>query len=74
MTLSVPSYVIPGTYAENLRFLADKTAVDGVELLFYLYDEEVRTLMLAEIAEIRQFRSRFAYTVHMIDSMCVVYG
>jgi sugar phosphate isomerase/epimerase len=69
MILSVPSYVIPGTYAENLRFLADKTEVDGVELLFFMYDEEVRTLMLAEIDEIRQFRSRFSYTVHMPDSI-----
>jgi hypothetical protein len=69
MILSVPSYVIPGTYAENLRFLADKPAVEGVELLFFMYDAEVRALMLAEIAEIRQFSSRFAYTVHMPDSI-----
>lgn len=69
MLISVPSYVIPGTYAENLRFLADKTEVDGVELLFFMYDEEVRSLMRSEIAEIRQFRSRFAYTVHMPDSI-----
>jgi sugar phosphate isomerase/epimerase len=69
MILSVPSYVIPGTYAENLRFLADKAGVDGVELLFFMYDEEIRTLMLAEIDEIRQFSSRFAYTVHMPDSI-----
>lgn len=69
MILSVPSYVIPGTYAENLRFLSDKTEVDGVELLFFMYDEEVRALMMAEITEIRQFRSRFSYTVHMPDSI-----
>ena len=69
MILSVPSYVIPGTYAENLRFLSDKTGIDGVELLFFMYDEEVRTLMMAEIDEIRQFRSRFSYTVHLPDSI-----
>ena len=69
MKLSVPSYVIPGSYAENLRFLADKTDVDGVELLFFMYDDEIRALMLAEMAEIRHFRSRFAYTVHMPDSI-----
>ncbi|MFH2116245.1 MAG: cobamide remodeling phosphodiesterase CbiR [Spirochaetota bacterium] len=69
MILSVPSYVIPGTYAENLRFLADKTEVDGVELLLFMYDEEVRALMMAEIAEIRQLHSRFSYTVHMPDSI-----
>jgi len=69
MILSVPSYVIPGTYAENLRFLADKTLVDGVELLFFMYDQEIRRLMMDEIQEIRQFRSRFSYTVHMPDSI-----
>jgi sugar phosphate isomerase/epimerase len=69
MKLSVPSYVIPGSYAENLRFLADKTDVDGVELLFFMYDDEIRALMLAEMAEIRLFRSRFAYTVHMPDNI-----
>ncbi|MDX9957836.1 MAG: cobamide remodeling phosphodiesterase CbiR [Clostridia bacterium] len=69
MILSVPSYVIPGTYAENLRFLADTSGVDGVELLFFMYDDEIRTLMMAEIDEIRQFRSRFSYTVHMPDSI-----
>ena len=71
MIVSVPSYVVPGTYAENLRFLSDKVEVDGVELLFFMYDEEVRALMLAEIAEIRQFRSRFSYTVHMPDTIAV---
>ena len=56
MILSVPSYVIPGTYAENLRFLVEKPEVDGVELLFYMYDEEIRSLMMEEIADIRQLR------------------
>lgn len=71
MILSVPSYVIPGTYVENLRFLADKTEVEGVELLFFMYDQEIRTLMLAELPGIREFGSRFSYTVHMPDSIAL---
>jgi hypothetical protein len=71
MILSVPSYVIPGSYAENLRFLADKDEVEGVELLFFMYDEDVRALMRAEISGIREFHSRFSYTVHMPDSIAM---
>ena len=69
MILSVPSYVIPGTYAENLRFLADKPEVAGVELLFFMYDKDIRDLMRSELDEIRSFQTRFSYTVHMPDSI-----
>ena len=41
--LSTPSWVIPGTYAENLRFIENKKEIMGVELLFFLYDEEIKT-------------------------------
>lgn len=67
MILSVPSYVIPGTYAENLRFLADKPEVEGVELLFYLWDSEVAELLDRELAEIRGFSDRFRFTAHLPD-------
>lgn len=67
MILSVPSYVIPGTYAENLRFLADKPEVDGVELLFYLWDAEVADLLNREHSEIRSFMDRFRFTAHLPD-------
>jgi sugar phosphate isomerase/epimerase len=69
MRISVPSYVIPGSYAENLRFLSDKTGVDGVELLFFMYDTSIHDLMLAELDEIRDFGSRFRYTLHMPDTI-----
>lgn len=67
MIPSVPSYVIPGTYAENLRFLADKPEVEGVELLFYLWDDEVEDLLDRELAEIRSFAGRFRFTAHLPD-------
>lgn len=67
MILSVPSYVIPGTYAENLRFLADKPEVEGVELLFYLWDAEIRDLLDRELAEIQSFAGRFRFTAHLPD-------
>ena len=67
MILSVPSYVIPGTYAENLRFLADKPDVRGVELLFYFWDDETRRLLDRESKEIRSFDGRFRFTAHLPD-------
>ncbi len=69
MILSVPSYVIPGTYAENLRFLADKPEVEGVELLFYLWDAGVAELLAREAAEIRSFTRRFRFTAHLPDRL-----
>jgi hypothetical protein len=64
---TVPSWVIPGTYAENLRFLADKPEVTGVELLFYLYDREIRGQLEAEWRDIAAYRDRFSFTAHLPD-------
>jgi len=69
MDLSVPSWVIPGTYADNLLFLENKTQVASVELLFFLYDREIRAQLLAELDVIRDFAARFAYTVHLPDNL-----
>ena len=62
MVLSIPSYVIPGTYVENLRFLADKPSVQGVELLFYFWDAETQGLLAREEDEIRSLSERFLAT------------
>jgi len=69
MRIVVPSWVIPGTYAENLRFLRDKVAIDGVELLFFIYDAEVRRQLDAEFDLISAFSARFAYSVHLPDPL-----
>jgi hypothetical protein len=67
--LSVPSWVIPGTYLENLRFLADKSEISGVELLFFLYDQETRALLDGEWEGILGYRSRFSFTAHLPDPL-----
>jgi hypothetical protein len=64
-----PSWVIPGTYLENLCFLNDKNVVDGVELLFFLYDDEIRAGFLRELPGIRDFAERFVFTAHLPDSL-----
>ena len=63
--LSVPSWVIPGTYAENLRFLENKKEIEGVELLFFIYDDEIKTQLDHEWDEILSFRERFIFTAHL---------
>lgn len=69
MIVSVPSYVFPGTYLENLRFLATLPWVHSVELLFFVFDEETRLLLQAEIDEIAGYRDRLGITVHLPDPL-----
>lgn len=69
MGLSVPSYVIPGTYLENARFLQDKLPVSGIELLFFLYDQETRRLYEQEAPGLEALRGRFSYTLHLPDTL-----
>ncbi len=64
-TLSVPSYVIPGTYLENLKFLEDKRSIGNVELLFFSFDRNTETLLRGELDEIAAYRSRYSYSVHL---------
>ena len=63
--LSVPSWVIPGTYAENLRFLENKKEIQGVELLFFMYDDAVKDQLNSEWDEIRGYAERFTFTAHL---------
>ncbi len=67
MRVAVPSWVIPGTYAENLRFLASKPAISTVELLFFLYDDEVASLLDREWDDLLAHRDRFTFTAHLPD-------
>ena len=74
MNIITPSWVIPGTYLENLRFLDDKTAVSGVELLFFFYDEGVKQELNNEFAEITGFTRRFGFTAHLPDLILPEHG
>ncbi|MDR2553518.1 MAG: AP endonuclease [Treponema sp.] len=67
--LAAPSWVIPGTYAENLRFLAAKKEITGVELLFFMYDDEIKAQLDSEWKEIYGFRERFIFTAHLPENL-----
>jgi hypothetical protein len=71
--LGVPSWVIPGTYGENLRFLADKPQINCVELLFFIYDGEVKKEFARDLPLIVDFKKRFLYTAHLPDPVLPVH-
>lgn len=75
MNISVPSYVVPGSYLENLRFLKANSRIRRVELLFFMYDDETRALIGPEWPEIRQMADSadpdaFRFTLHLPDVLC----
>jgi hypothetical protein len=67
MKIIVPSWVIPGTYLENLQFLNNKKEITGVELLFFLYDNEIKKNLADEFEDICRFKNRFIFTAHLPD-------
>jgi hypothetical protein len=73
-TLSVPSYIVPGTYLENVLYLESLPEVRAVELLFYLYDEDARDLLAREREGIAARRGRFRFSVHMPDELRPEHG
>lgn len=70
MRIGCTSYCIPGTYGENIRFIAGDKRFDPVshiQLLCYFWDDEVRELLVREREVITGHRSRFTYSVHLPD-------
>ncbi len=65
----MPSYVIPGTYLENVRYLESFPEIRAVELLFYLYDPQTRELLLQEREGLAARRERFRFSVHLPDDL-----
>lgn len=72
MILSVPSYIIPGTYLENAEHLARSASlapVSGIELLFFFYNREIRLLFDRERERLEGHRSRYSFTIHLPDTL-----
>lgn len=69
MTLTVPSYIIRGTYAENVEYISTLSTIQGVELLFFLFDDETKELYSKEKAQIEAYRERLDFSVHLPDML-----
>ena len=72
-TLSLPSWVIPGTYEENLKFLNSQKEIEGVELLFFLYDDKIKKELDSHWNKILEFKERFVFTAHLPDKLLPVH-
>jgi sugar phosphate isomerase/epimerase len=68
MKLALPSFVIPGTYLENVEYIAGIKEVLAIELLFFQFDRDSIELFRREKEEIEKYRERFTFTLHMPDS------
>jgi hypothetical protein len=60
---------MPGTYLENLRFIAEQPEIGGVELLFFIYDDETKAQFYGELNGIKQFSSRFTFSAHLPETL-----
>lgn len=65
MKLCLPSYQLPGSWLFNLEKLADLPWVEGIELLFFSFDEDARRLFLEEKEGIAAFSRRFSFSLHL---------
>ena len=69
MKLFVPSWQVPGTWLDNLEALDGEAWIEGIELLFFSWDDEARRLFEAEAERIAAFRKRFAFSLHLPDPL-----
>jgi sugar phosphate isomerase/epimerase len=68
-TIIVPSWVIPGSYLENIQFLEKQKNIGGVELLFFIYDDEVKKQFDTEWRKIAEYKQRFLFTAHLPEPL-----
>lgn len=69
MKLVAPSYLVPGTWLENLEAVAPVVWIEGIELLFFSYDDEARAILDRERAGIASFAGRFEFSLHLPDPL-----
>ncbi len=69
MLLSVPSYLVPGTWLENLELMMDLGWIEGVELLFFSWDEDAKAILEREREAIAALSGRFAFSLHLPDPL-----
>jgi hypothetical protein len=69
MTIASPSYLVPGTWLENLEAVADLPWLGGVELLFFAFDEDARGILGRELEGIASFSKRFSLSLHLPDPL-----
>jgi len=69
MILTVPSWLVPGTWLENLERASRIGWVEGVELLFFSYDAEARSALAVELPGIARIAKALSLSVHLPDPL-----
>ncbi len=67
MKLACPSWVIPGSWGENLDFILSQVErpVNGVELLVFDFDAKTRAALAAELPTIARAASQLELSIHL---------
>lgn len=69
MRLLAPSYLVPGTWLENAEFARGLSWLEGLELLFFRYDEEAREILAREGPGLAALAGRFSFSLHLPDPL-----
>ena len=65
MTLCLPSWQQPGSWLQNCLALKQHPWVQGVELLFFTWDDTVKAEFSADLEGIKRLASRFSFSLHL---------
>ena len=69
MKLCVPSWQLPGSWLANARALSSLPWIEGIELLFFSYDEAAKKLFADERDDIACFSERYSFSLHLPDPL-----
>ena len=69
MKLCVPSWQLPGSWLYNAEKLVDLPWIEGIELLFFSFDDETRKLFAAEREALAGLAERFSFSLHLPDPL-----
>ncbi len=69
MKLCVPSWQLPGSWLYNAEKLVDLSWIEGIELLFFSFDDETRKLFAAEREALASLAERFSFSLHLPDPL-----
>jgi hypothetical protein len=69
MRIAAPSYLIPGTWLENLEAAASIEWLGGLELLFFFYDEDAKRILANELPGIAASSDRLELSLHLPDPL-----
>ncbi|HWR12953.1 MAG TPA: hypothetical protein VN445_14110 [Rectinemataceae bacterium] len=69
MRLCVPSWQLPGSWLYNVEKLAAIPWIEGIELLFFSFDEDARKTFAVEREGIAGFADRFSFSLHLPDPL-----